>query len=82
MTSSEPGLQMNFPSPTKPEELYALERINKDKSVSNYAPGVIVKYGANHDVEVRVLQFIHGQLSISRPPVLRHAPFPKGFVKP
>ena len=73
---------ITFPSAITSEELASLERINPggDKPVSRFAPGVLVKFGWDHDAEVRALQFVHGRLSSSvpTPRVLHHAPFPAG----
>lgn len=57
----------------------ALKRLDPlgTKFVSRFSPGVVVKFGFDHDAEVRALQFIHGQLSVHTPRVLHHAPFPK-----
>jgi hypothetical protein len=79
-----------FPASFKHIELYSsfsdhlvfLERINPggDKPVSRFAPGVLVKFGWDHDAEVRALQFIHGRLPVPTPRVLHHAPFPANAV--
>lgn len=74
-----------LPSPTSVKELVALvERVSPDgnKPVSRFAPGILVKFGWNHDEEVRALQFVHAHLSIPTPRVLHHAAFPDGFVEP
>jgi len=72
-----------FPSPVTSKELGSLERINPggDKPVSRFAPGVLVKFGWDHDAEVRALQYIHGRLpSVPTPSVLHHASFPPNAV--
>jgi hypothetical protein len=71
-----------FTSPVTPKELVSLERLNPDgdKPISRFAPGVLVKFGWDHDGEVRALQFIHGRLSVPTPCVLHHSPFPATAV--
>jgi hypothetical protein len=71
-----------FPSPITSKELVSLERLNPggDKPVSRFVPGVLVKFGWDHDAEVRGLHFIHGRLSVPTPRVLHHAPFPTNAV--
>jgi hypothetical protein len=72
---------ITFPSAITSEELVSLEHINPvgDKPVSHFPPSVLVKFGWDHDAEVRVLQFVHGRLSsVATPRVLHHAPFPGG----
>ena len=65
-------------------EFRALERIsaNGGNPVSRFAPGILVKFGRDHDAEVRALQFIHGRLSVRTPRVLHHAPFTDAVVEP
>ncbi|KAF8221028.1 kinase-like protein [Tricholoma matsutake] len=69
---------MILPSPASAKELTALERVNPggSKPVSRFAPGILVKFGWDHDAEVRALQFVRGRLSVRTPGVLHHAPFP------
>lgn len=73
-----------LPSPANAEELVALERVNPggEKPVSRFAPGILVKFGWDHDAEVRALQFVHGRLSLPIPRVLHHAPFPNAVIEP
>lgn len=78
-----PGVsKVNLPSPTSLGELVALERLNPgaDKPVCRFAPGILVKFGWDHDAEVRALQFLHGRLSVYTPRVLHHPPFPPNAV--
>ena len=73
---------MLLPSSPNTEEILALKRLDPSgkKFISRYAPGVLVKFGSDHDVEVRMPQFIHGQLSIRTPCILHHAPFTNVIV--
>jgi len=75
---------VTLPSPTTAEEFAALEHLNTygGNPVSRSAPGVLVKFGCDHDAEVRALQFVHGRLSVPTPRVLHHAPFTDAVVAP
>lgn len=68
---------MVLPSSPDAQQLLALERLDPlgTRNVSRFSPGVLVKFGFDHEAEVRALQFIHGQLSVRTPRVL--PPFPK-----
>ncbi|KAI0079416.1 kinase-like protein [Panus rudis PR-1116 ss-1] len=73
-----------LPSPARGRELRHLQSVNRaeEKSVRRFCPGVLVKYGWDHEEEVRALQFIERRLSIPAPRVLHHAPFPDTIVEP
>jgi hypothetical protein len=71
-----------LPSPATIEELASLERVDSGSGnlVSRFTHGILVKFGWDHDAEVRALQFVHGRLSVRTPCVLQHAPFPRNAV--
>src|SRR5258708_2760399 len=73
-----------LPSSPNIKEISGLKRLDPgaDKLISIFAPGVLVKFGSDHDAEVRALQFIHGRLSVLTPRVLHHAPFTNVVVDP
>jgi len=75
---------MTLPSPATGKELTAFERINAGGGniVSRFAPGVLVKFGCDHDAEIRALQFVHGRLSVCTPRVLHHAPLTDTTLAP
>jgi hypothetical protein len=73
-----------LPSPASTKELTALECVNPggNKPVSRFAPGILAKFGWDHDAEVCALQFVHGRLSVHTSRVLHHAHFPNAVVEP
>ena len=75
---------MILPSSPSIKEILNLKRLDpsSDKFISIFAPGVLVKFGSDHDAEVRALQFILGRLSVRSPRVLPHAPFTNVVTDP
>jgi len=76
--------RMALPSPATTKELTSFERLNAGGGnvVSRFAPGVLVKFGCDHDAEIRTLQFVHGRLSVPTPRVLHHAPLSDTIIAP
>ena len=75
---------MIIPSSPSIKEILGLKRLDPgaDKRIAIFAPGILVKFGSDHDAEVRALQFIHGRLSVPTPRVLHHAPFTNVVTDP
>ncbi|VDC02917.1 unnamed protein product [Peniophora sp. CBMAI 1063] len=65
------------PYPTSKEDLakFISSRIDLEKPVARFEPGVLIKYGRDREEEVRVLKFIYEKLSFRTPRVLYHPPY-------
>lgn len=53
---------------------YVPSRLDPDKPIARFEPGVLIKYGRDREEEVRVLEFIRRKLSFRTPRVLYHPP--------
>ncbi|KZV69130.1 kinase-like protein [Peniophora sp. CONT] len=68
---------VTYPQLTCKKDLakFVSSRLDPEKPIARFEPGVLIKYGRDREEEVRVLDFIHGKLSFRTPRVLYHPPY-------
>lgn len=57
-------------------------RLDREKPIARFEPGVLIKYGRDREEEVRVLDFIYSKLSFRTPRVLYHPPYRAPVASP